>query len=129
MMDALNEIAQRSDVMFNMVAIGIGIGEIIPLAVEIADPTLEQTLMDWNNSYQSIHQNGDAGAIHVEKVSDTHFKVTFTDLYPDDFNYGIMYGHGRRFLPPGTTFTVVYDSEIVPRDKGGQGATVIHIYW
>ena len=64
-----------------------------------------------------------------EKISDTHFKVSFTDLYPDDFSYGIMCGYGQRFLPPGTDFTVAYDPDIVPRDKGGQGATVIHIYW
>ncbi len=129
LMDALDEMAQDSDVMFNMVAIGMSIGEMMPLAVEYDNPTLEQALMDWDASYQAIHRNGDAGGIQVEKVSDTHFKVSFTDLYPDDWSYGIMFGQGRRFLPPGTNFKVIYDAEITPRDKGGQGPTVIHIQW
>ena len=79
LMDILNEIAETPEVMFNMIAIGMGIGGIMPLALEYANPTLEQALMDWNPSYQVIHRKGDAGAIYVEKISDTHFKEMASD--------------------------------------------------
>ncbi len=128
LMEIFNEIAETPEVMFNLVAIGMGIGEIMQFT-KYTDPTLEQALMDWNSSYQAIHRNGDAGDIRVEKISDTHFKVSFTDLYPDDFSYGILYGYGQRFLRPGINFKVAYDPDVTPRDQGGQGPTVIHISW
>ena len=56
--------------------------------------------------------------------------VSLTDPYPDDFNYGIMYGFALRYLPPHSDFIVSYDPQVTPRDRGGeQGCTVIHIRW
>ena len=49
---------------------------------------------------------------------------------PDDMSYGLLYAYARRFLPPGTQFTVYYDPDIPARDYGGdREETIIHIEW
>jgi hypothetical protein len=130
LMDALNELAQNANISSNMVAIGMQVGMIVPMPPDLVNPTLEQVLMAWNGIYQALHCDGDPGRIDVEKVGEKHLKISFTELYPDDFSYGIIYGYARRFLPPGTPFTVFYDEQVTPRDRGGQeGYTLIHIEW
>lgn len=130
LLNVLNLIMEHPDVTFNMVAIGMKIGEIVPMPPDMPDPTLEQVLSMWNGIYQYIHRQGDVGAISFEKVNDKHFKTIHTDVYPDDFSYGIVYGYGRRFLPFGTRFTVYYDEAIPPRDHDEHSrVTIIHIAW
>jgi hypothetical protein len=126
-LDALNELAETTDLMSSLVAIGMEIGTTIPMPDGI---TLDQVYMGTNDVYQSLHRGADVGAITGEKVSDKHYIMTLTDVYPDDFTYGIMYGYARRFLPPGTGYSVAYDLDVKPRDRGGDsGKTVIHIKW
>jgi hypothetical protein len=129
LMDAMNEILANPNNSANMVAIGMEVGKIVPMPPGMTNPTLGEVLMVWNDLYQYIHRNGDVGKLQCEKVTDTHYQITFTDLYPDDFSYGIMYGYAKRFLPKGTYFKVYYDPEIKPRDQGGTGKTVIHLTW
>lgn len=126
LMDAMDEIVHSPNASSNLVAIGMAIGKIVPLPPTI---TLGEVLLGWNAIYQSLHRNADVGEIRCEKIKDTHYRITFTDLYPDDFSYGIMYGYAQRLLPRGTNFKVAYDTEITRRDQGGQGATVIHLQW
>lgn len=128
MMFALNDLAQDPDFITGLVAIGIEIGKAIIISKE--DPTLADALMGWNDSYHAVHRNGDVGQKICEQVGDRHYRITFTDLYPDDFNYGIMHGFAKRFLPPGASYTVYYDPDVIPRDHGGtQGFTIIHLKW
>lgn len=129
LMDAMNEMVKIPNTASNLVAIGMEVGKIVPMPPDMPNPTLAEVLMIWNDLYQALHRNGDVGEIRCQKVDDTHYKITFTDLYPDDFSYGIMYGYGRRFLPERTYFNVYYDTEVTPRDRGGTGATVIHLDW
>jgi len=128
MMFALNELAQDPDFMAGLVAIGIEIGKVIIFKKE--DATLEDALVGWNDSYHAVHRNGDVGQKLCEKIGPQHYKITLTDIYPDDFNYGIMHGFAKRFLPPGTSYRIYYDPDVTPRDRDGtQGMTVIHIQW
>lgn len=129
LMDAMNEIVASPNYSSNMVAIGMAIARIIPMPPHMPNPTLDEVLMIWNDLYQYLHRNGDVGSIRCDKTSDKHYRITFTDLYPDDFSYGILYGYAQRFLPAGSDFKVAYDPAIPARDYGGQGATVIHIQW
>jgi hypothetical protein len=128
-LNALNDLAKYPSVMSNLVAIGIEVGMMTPLPPDLENPTLEQVLMRWNDMYQFLHRNADVGGITVEKIGKKHFKTTHTVVYPDDMSYGVLYGYGRRFLPPGTAFKVYYDTEHPPRDRGGKDATIIHIEW
>jgi hypothetical protein len=128
LLDALNEMAETSNPSANITAIGLKIGQIVPIPGD--NPTLQQALMVWNDVYQSIHRGGDAGSIQCEKIAENHWKTTHSVFYPDDMSYGILYGYGRRFLPTGTHFKVFYDPEVKARDYGGDGdATIIHIQW
>ena len=117
--------------MSSLVAIGIEVGLMTPMPADLAEenPTLEDVLMRWNDMYQMLHRNADVGSIVVEKVGEKHIKTIHTVVYPDDMSYGVLYGYGRRFLPPGTFFKVYYDPDFPPRDRGGKDATIIHIEW
>jgi len=127
-LDVLNEMGDLPDITSALVAVGMGIGEIVPIPFE--DARLGDVLTIWNDIYQGLHRNADVGQIQSEEQNTNHFKVTFTDVYPDDFSYGIMYGYARRFLPKGTQFTIYYDPKVTPRDRGGTlGYTVIHTKW
>ncbi|MBZ0308022.1 MAG: hypothetical protein K8I82_18285 [Anaerolineae bacterium] len=130
LLDAMNELVERSNMTSNFVAIGMKIGETVPLPPEMQNPTLEDVVMIWDNLYQGLHRGADAGCIKVEKVSETYFKTIHSVVYPDDMSYGVLYAYGRRFLPPGTAFRVFYDPDVKPRDRGGDGeATYINIAW
>ncbi len=129
LLEALNELIAQPNFTFNFVAIGMEIGKICPLPPELKDPSIGQVLMVWNDIYQGIHRNGDVGLIRCEAVGSKHYRAVLTDVYPDDFSYGILYGFARRFLPTGTHFKVFYDKEITPRDQGSNGPTIIHLTW
>jgi hypothetical protein len=130
LLDALNEIAELPDITFNMVAIGMKIGEIVPIITDDENPTLEKALLAWNDVYQGLHRTGDVGEIKAVKVGEKHYKTMHSVVYPDDLSYGIQYAYARRFLPPGTKFTVFFDPNVTPRDQGGTGKyTVIHVRW
>ena len=34
-----------------------------------------------------------------EKISETEYRCTFADMYPDDLKYGLAFGFAKRFLP------------------------------
>ncbi|HEX2905636.1 MAG TPA: hypothetical protein VHO69_02160, partial [Phototrophicaceae bacterium] len=89
LLDGLNELAERGNVSANMTAIGMGIGQNVPIPPELPHPTLEQVLNIWDDLYQTLHRNGDAGCIRIEKISDKHFKTIHSVIYPDDMSYGV----------------------------------------
>ncbi|MCU0466744.1 MAG: hypothetical protein MUF38_19525 [Anaerolineae bacterium] len=127
---ALNEIASQVNVTSNMIAIGMKIGEIVPLPPHMTSPTLPEVLMIWDDLYQALHRGPSSGEIKAERVSDTHYKTIHSVVYPDDMSYGILYAYGKRFLPRGTAFKVYYDPAQPARDYGGKGdTTAIHIEW
>lgn len=126
--DALNELSESTEFTSALVGIGMEVGAILPIPGN--NPGLSDALMTWNDIYQGLHRNADVGQIVCEKLDDQYYTLTLTDIYPDDFSYGMAYGYARRFLPPGMNFSVAYDLDIRPRDRGGEtGKTVIHIKW
>lgn len=130
LLNALNEIAENPNVVFNMVAIGMKIGEVVPMPPEMKDPSLPDVLMIWDDLYQGLHRNANLGDIVCKKVADKHYTTTHSNPYPDDMSYGILYAYGKRFLPTGTQFTVFYDQDSPARDYGGTSdTTIIHIKW
>lgn len=130
LLNALNEIAENPNLVSNYVAIGMKIGEALPLPPEMENPTLPDVLMIWDDLYQGIHRNGDVGKIECVKHTDKHYETIHSVVYPDDMSYGILYAYGRRFLPQGSQFTVFYDTDSPARDHGGTSeGTSIHIKW
>ena len=129
LLDAFNEMLQLPNQPMNFVALGLEVGRLVPMPPTLPDPDIDQVLMVWNDLYQVLHRGGDVGAIRVEKADEKHYIVTLTDLYPDDFAYGILQGYARRFLPPKTKFSVFYDKEAPSRDVDGADTTILHLKW
>lgn len=131
MLNALNDLTVLPGVSLNMTAIGMKIGQDVPMPPELGpNPSLEKVLMGWDATYQFLHRGADVGKIWIEKVSATHFKTFHSVVYPDDLSYGVLYAYGRRFLPPRIPYTVHYDPDLPARDHGGRGDyTIIHIEW
>jgi hypothetical protein len=128
LLDALNELGENPNTLFNFIAIGMGIGETVPMPPGVENPSLEQVLHLWDSLYQGLHRGGDAGKISIEKVNDTYFKTYQNGLYPDDMSYGVLYAYGKRFLPLGTHYSVFYEPDSPSRDQGGE-QTIISIQW
>jgi hypothetical protein len=126
-LDVLTDI--RSSFYMNLVAVGMAVGENTTLPPQLHDASLGDILGSVDAHYQ-MHHRGTIGHAITEKVSDNHYKVTIHKgwLYPDDLEYGVLYGFAKRFLPRGTNFVVSYDPDVKRIDDGGD-RTVIHIKW
>lgn len=85
-------------------------------------------MRNFNAAYRLNNRGPEIGEMVAEFVDDKHVQIVSTIPMPDDFNYGVLYAAARRFLPPGTSFTVYYDPEIRARDQGGD-VTITHIRW
>jgi hypothetical protein len=130
-LDVLNDVAeQRSgmDAVFDFVSVGMKTAETAVYPPPFLALPFEEAMFLSNEGYQMNHRNGDAGEYIVEKSADKHLKVTVRTPYPSDLTYGLLYGQARRFLPPGTSFTVQYDADVLLPEQGGSN-TVIHIQW
>lgn len=129
LLDVLNDVIKRGrNEMTNFVAMGVKRAETAKMPPEAANMTLPQFLENWNKVYQMQHRNGDVGQIEAEKISDTHYRICYDIIYPDDFIYGVAWGFTKRFLPEGHPYLVEYDENITRKDQGGD-VTVIHISW
>lgn len=131
-MDAMNELADQGHLISNLVAIGIEIGKRFPPVPNNPNPTLYDALVFWGQVYLNAHRHynaGEIGEIRTEKVSDQHYKVILTDLYPDHFSYGIAYTIARKYTPKGHNFRVAYDPDIPTRDDYGGQETILHVTW
>ena len=128
-LDVMNDLAKHANLMQNLVAIGMSLAEKVKLPPQLENASLPQILQSWNKIYQGQHRGGELPAHVVEKISDTEYRCTFRDIYPDDFKYGLGYGFAKRFLPKGTRFTVSYDDMKNRMDFGDADKTVMTIKW
>jgi hypothetical protein len=125
----LNDLAAHANQSPNFVAIGMSIAETAHMPPELGEPSFVEMIEHWDEHYQDNHRNGDIGYKTTEKLGDRHYQLTLHGgLYPDDFEYGVLYGFAKRFLPPGTYFTVRYDESVQRLDQGGE-KTVLHVKW
>lgn len=123
------ELQQRPGMMSNLVAIGMGIARTALMPPGLTNPTFEQMVEAWDDHYQSNFRNGDVGHKTTILVAPQHYQIVHKNtMMPDDLEYGVLYGFAKRFLPPGTSFTVWYDEDIPPMDRGGD-QTVLHVSW
>ena len=123
-LNVFNDMLTSPGGMFNLVAVGMEVGQSVPLPPHIQ--SVKDVVVNWDALYRMQHRGEDIGYIKGEVRSETHYVVIYDQLYPDDFNYGLTYGATQRFLEPGAPFTVNYDPEETRKDEGGE-RTVIHI--
>lgn len=128
-LDLLNDLAANVNQTTNFVAIGMSVAATSVMPAELGQPSFEELVLHWDDHYQGNHRKGDIGYKTAEKLGDKHYKVTLHGgLYPDDFEYGVLYGFAQRFLPQGTDFIVEYDEDVQPLDSGGE-KTVFIVEW
>lgn len=125
----MNEMARNPNMTSNFVAIGMSVSERIILPPHLQEATLPDILDNWDTLYHMQHHGDDIGYKIIERTSETSYRITVRDLYPDDFIYGLAYGFCRRFLPAGTEFHVQYESPELRRDFGDAEETVYLIDW
>lgn len=128
-MNLMNDLAEHTNFRENLVAIGMKLAEKVVLPPEMANATLPDILNSWDNIYHHQHRGGEIGHHLVQKVSDTEYRCVFTDIYPDDFKFGLAHGFARRFLPKGTFARITYEDNDNRMDKGGASKTVMSIKW
>jgi hypothetical protein len=128
-LDFLNDLVRHPDLMFNLVAIGMSIAEIGLMPPGLENATFPQMVEKWDQHYQANFRNGDVGNKTTVQVDRQHYKIVHNKtVIPDDFEYGVLYGFAKRFLPPGTQFTVWFDEDTPRMDEGGE-QTIIHVQW
>lgn len=128
-LDFLYELTQQPNLVSNLVSIGMSIAEYGHMPPGMEHPTFEQIVESWDEHYQANYRNGDAGHKHATKVGPNHYKIVLDKtVVPDNLEYGVLYGFAKRFLPPGTYFTVWFDEDVLRMDEGGE-QTVLNVEW
>lgn len=113
----------------DFVAIGMKVAENVVLPPQLQDAPLGKVLQMWDVVYKKQHRGDNIGGREVEKISETKYRATLTDIYPDDMSYGVAFGWCKRFLPSGTDFTVSYQNIDDTRDRGNSDSTILIIEW
>jgi len=129
-LDVLSDLAQErpGQAMFDFVAVGMKIPEVSKFPPEFEQMSFWKLMSVASGEYSTGQHRGNAGEILFESLGPKHITYKVRTPYPDDFWYGICYGFCRRYLPPGTRFTVHYDEKAPRREQGGE-YTVIHMTW
>jgi len=128
-LELLNEMSTHPNMMYNLVAIGISIAEVAIMPPELENASFEQVVKFWNAHYQANFRSGYVGQKKAVQVDYHHYKVIHDGtIMPDDLEYGVLYGFAKRFLPPGTSFSIWYDEDVLRIDEGGT-QTIIHAQW
>ena len=120
--------SHKGGTMFDFVSIGIKEAEQANIPPRFQSLPLLANLQAIGEVFKLNNRGSDCGEITCETVDDHHVRMVMRIPQPDDIWYGIFYGYVKRFVPPGTDFTVSYDPDIPRRDKGGR-QTIIHIRW
>jgi hypothetical protein len=125
----LDELRKNPNASPNFVAIGMGIAELGAMPPGMENASAVDILQGWNEHYQMAHRYVNIWHKTAERVSDKHYRVIMDNcVYPDDLEYGVLYGFMKRFLPQHTSFTVWYDKDVKRLDQGGT-QTVLHVRW
>lgn len=111
----------------SFVSVGMTIVETAVLPPEFDRLSFDRIIEMIDYAYKMNNRGTEIGEYKGETVSPRHVRVTITAPYPDDYNYGILYGFARRYLGRGH-FTVFYDDTLPRREEGGKN-TVIHVVW
>jgi hypothetical protein len=129
LLDVLFELSIHFDSVSNLVAIGVKIAEYGVEPSDMKTASLPYVLEHWEQHLYANVRNGDIGHIYTEKVTDTLYRVTQQNIFPDDLCYGLAYGFARSRLPLGTNFKVWYESFDYRIDRGDADKTVICVSW
>lgn len=125
----INDMAAHPDFATNMISVGIKVAEYATAAPRMAGLTLGHVLEGWDANFRANFRSGDVGHITAEKVNAQFYRTIHQHVYPDDINYGMLYGFAHAMLPKEAEFTVWYEDYNHRLDRGDGDRTVICVRW
>jgi hypothetical protein len=121
-LDVLRALGEGENAISNLVAIGMHIPEKAKFPPNITDYRSALELLD--TAYHMNHKNYDnIGTYTTIVIDDQHIDIMCDNPYPCDFDYGILYGLGKRFMPKGRPFSVYHDNTKPCRKRGAESCT------
>lgn len=111
--------------LLNLVAVGMKIPEVAkwPSTVD----SIEAALASIDTAYHLNHRGGEIGHYVYEKIGERHVRLTCTNPYPSDFDYGLIYATARLYALPGTRFYVVRAES--PCRLNGDDTCIYDVTW
>lgn len=125
MIDIFNRLVERGGEMFDFVSIGMAVAKTVPLPPTIA---ISDVMIQSPQFYLSGIRGTDPGWYRTSLVSSHHVQLDYRVPFPDDFQYGIIFGLAQKTKPAGSSFLVQYDDTQPRREQGGE-FTRIHVTW
>ncbi len=90
--------------------------------------TAEEALQSINEAYHMNHRGGEIGYYKAVPLEGGGVKMVCENPYPCDFDYGLLYGVAKLYLPKETHVIVEHDPD-GPCRKDGDDACIYHISW
>ncbi len=125
-LDVLRDVMHQGNAMFNLVSIGMKLSEKFPMPPEIN--TIGDALAALDDIFRMSNPDAEPGIMQVEMVEPRHVRVLSMTPYPDDFEYGVIYGLARQYLPPGGDLVVRHVDD-APCRKDGEDSCTYDIRW
>ncbi len=118
---ALKEFGETS----NLVSVGTQVIKHTLFPPEV--DSIDKALASIDVAYKMNHR-GEVGYYHSEVRGPRHIVMKCKNPYPCDFDYGLIYGVAKRFLPAGGDLIVEHDADGTCRKKGSE-TCVYHVTW
>ena len=120
-LSALQEFGETA----NLVAVGTQVIEYTAFPPEV--DSVEKALTSIDMAYKMNHRNGDIGYYRETVQGPRHVVMECKNPYPCDFDYGLIFGIARRFLPEDGDLIVEHAQGECRKD--GADTCVYHVTW
>lgn len=120
-LDVLRDVIGRGNAMFNLVSIGMKLAELFPMPPDIR--TMHEALGAVDDIFRMSNPDAEPGIMRTENVEPRHVRIVSATPYPDDFEYGVIYGLARRYLPPDGHLVVRHVDDAPCRKNDGDTCT------
>ncbi len=121
-LDAFRDVAEGDfGARLDLVSIGMRIPESAIWPPEVR--TIEDALYSIDVAYHMNHRNGEIGCYRATQVGAREIEVFCENPYPCDFDYGIIYGTARLYLPSNNNLVVINRDDLPCRNQGADSCT------
>jgi hypothetical protein len=80
------------------------------------------------DNYQTTHRHTDTVRVTATQIGDREVHIVDNSPYPDEFQYGMIFGLFQRLMPMDANLTVRYD-ESAPTRRDGADTTTYIVTW
>jgi hypothetical protein len=126
-LDSFRELAQGDfSSTLDLVNIGMKIPQSAIWPPEVQ--TIKDALASIDAAYHMNHRHGEIGCYRATEVGPREMEILCENPYQCDFDYGIIYGTARLYMPVGGGLIVEHDDEAPCRKRGDDSCTY-HVKW